>query len=272
MRPLSLLVVGCALSVACSSAAPSQSPARTTPPPAQASPPSQAAPPAQAPRAPAGETAPPRISPARFSLRSSATPAPGNRAAYEWPALPIRARGVSVRVRAHGRRQHVRRRRPKWITSGEVREALQAAPRRRSFYASLGNHDDPNQRFYKLFNMNGGALLHVQAAGRRALLRPRQQLHGREQIAWLEKELSGSELGLEDRFFHHPLYSSAARRADLHLRRYLSPCSSSTACQRRLRRPRHFYERIKPQKGINTSSTAASAKLRPEATSHEVRT
>src|SRR5713101_8312751 len=23
------------------------------------------------------------------------------------------------------------------------------------FYAALGNHDDPNQRFYKLFNMNG---------------------------------------------------------------------------------------------------------------------
>ena len=23
------------------------------------------------------------------------------------------------------------------------------------FYAALGNHDDPNQRFYKPFNMNG---------------------------------------------------------------------------------------------------------------------
>src|SRR6266404_8908630 len=23
------------------------------------------------------------------------------------------------------------------------------------FYASLGNHDNPNERFYKLFNMNG---------------------------------------------------------------------------------------------------------------------
>jgi len=24
-----------------------------------------------------------------------------------------------------------------------------------TFYAALGNHDDPNQRFYKPFNMNG---------------------------------------------------------------------------------------------------------------------
>ena len=34
------------------------------------------------------------------------------------------------------------------------------------FYASLGNHDDPQeQRNYKLFNMDGKQVLHVQAIG-----------------------------------------------------------------------------------------------------------
>ena len=46
------------------------------------------------------------------------------------------------------------------------------------FYASLGNHDDPNQRFYKPFNMDGEALLHVRE-GQHPVLRARQQLHRR---------------------------------------------------------------------------------------------
>ena len=40
-----------------------------------------------------------------------------------------------------------------------------------AFYASLGNHDDPNQRFYTAFNMSGQAVLLVQE-GQRAVLRP----------------------------------------------------------------------------------------------------
>ena len=45
------------------------------------------------------------------------------------------------------------------------------------FYATLGNHDDPTQRYYKPFNMNGERY-YTFCEGRRPLLRARQQLHG----------------------------------------------------------------------------------------------
>jgi hypothetical protein len=52
------------------------------------------------------------------------------------------------------------------------------------FYAALGNHDDPTQRYYKNFNMNGERFYTFKAPQkrtrppwRRAVLRARQQLH-----------------------------------------------------------------------------------------------
>jgi hypothetical protein len=45
------------------------------------------------------------------------------------------------------------------------------------FYAALGNHDDPNQRFYKPFNMNSERFYTVYQ-GEHRLLRARFELHG----------------------------------------------------------------------------------------------
>jgi hypothetical protein len=45
------------------------------------------------------------------------------------------------------------------------------------FYASLGNHDDPNERFYKPFNMGGRRYYSFKECQCR-VLRARQQLHG----------------------------------------------------------------------------------------------
>ena len=47
------------------------------------------------------------------------------------------------------------------------------------FYATLGNHDNTNQRFYKPFNMNG-ANYYAYREAQRALLRAGYQLHGPE--------------------------------------------------------------------------------------------
>src|SRR5687768_247170 len=65
------------------------------------------------------------------------------------------------------------------------------------FYASLGNHDDPNQRMYKPFNMNGQRYYSFKPsliAGIRFFALDSNYMDPK-QIEWLEKELvaSGSD-------------------------------------------------------------------------------
>ena len=85
------------------------------------------------------------------------------------------------------------------------------------FHASLGNHDNPNQRFYKLFNMGGeryytfraskGGISKLTEGGVRFFALDTDYLD-KPQIDWLEKELSSSSSDWKIAFFHHPLYSS----------------------------------------------------------------
>ena len=76
------------------------------------------------------------------------------------------------------------------------------------FYASLGNHDDPTQRFYKPFNMNGERY-YTFTKGDVALLRARQQLHG-PAAAEVARGAADAARTTDWKiaFFHHPLYSS----------------------------------------------------------------
>ena len=55
------------------------------------------------------------------------------------------------------------------------------------FYASLGNHDSREQRYYKLFNMDGKRTTRSRRRRKRPLLRAREHLHGSDQLGWLEK-------------------------------------------------------------------------------------
>ena len=57
------------------------------------------------------------------------------------------------------------------------------------FYATLGNHDDTNQRFYKPFNMNGAELLHLQEGRTCASSRWTATTWIRSRLAWLETQL-----------------------------------------------------------------------------------
>ena len=59
------------------------------------------------------------------------------------------------------------------------------------FYAVLGNHDDPNQRFYKPFNMNGQRYYSFKKGQVRFFALDSNYMEP-EQIAWLEKELQAS--------------------------------------------------------------------------------
>ena len=133
------------------------------------------------------------------------------------------------------------------------------------FYASLGNHDNPNQRFYKPFNMNGERYYSFKPS----LLGPARffaldsTYMTPPQVEWLNKELSSSGADWKIALFHHPLYSSGDRHGSLlTLREQLEPTFIKHAMNVVFTGHDHFYERLKPQKGIAYFVVGSSAKLR----------
>jgi hypothetical protein len=131
------------------------------------------------------------------------------------------------------------------------------------FYASLGNHDNRNQRFYPLFNMGGRTYYSFKAPQQDvrffALESPRP---AREQIAWVEQELKASGEAWKIAYFHHPLYSSGRRHgSDLELRATLEPLFVRYNVSVVFAGHDHFYERVKPQQGIVHFVVGSGGKL-----------
>lgn len=132
------------------------------------------------------------------------------------------------------------------------------------FYASLGNHDAREQRFYKLFNMEGKLYYSFKA--------PRQSVRFialettypvPEQISWLADELKGAREDWIIPYFHHPLYSSGERHgSDTQLRDRLEPLFLERLVSVVFTGHDHFYERVKPQKGIVYFVVGSGGKLR----------
>jgi 3',5'-cyclic AMP phosphodiesterase CpdA len=132
------------------------------------------------------------------------------------------------------------------------------------FYASLGNHDDRAQARYTLFNMEGRTYYTFKApkedvrffALETDYLRP-------QQVAWFEQELAKSDEKWKIPHFHHPLYSSGGRHGgqkDVAL--VLEPLFLRYGVSVVFAGHDHFYERIKPQKGIVYFVTGSGGKLR----------
>jgi hypothetical protein len=135
------------------------------------------------------------------------------------------------------------------------------------FYASLGNHDDPNQVYYKLFNMDGKRFYSFKkdklgSPGVRFFALDSNYM-SRDQLEWLEKELQASGSDWKIPFFHHPLYSSGGRHgSEEDLRLQLEPMFLKYGVNVVFAGHEHFYERLKPQKGIYYFTAGGSAKLR----------
>lgn len=131
------------------------------------------------------------------------------------------------------------------------------------FYAALGNHDEPTQAHYKLFNMGGKRYYSFKPADNVRFFALDTNQLDREQLEWLENELkrSGSEWKIA--FFHHPLYSSGERHGPaIEMRKVLEPMFLKYGVNVVLAGHEHFYERIKPQHGIYHFIVGSSAKLR----------
>ena len=130
------------------------------------------------------------------------------------------------------------------------------------FYAALGNHDDPTQRYYKPFNM-GGERYYTFAKGNARFFVLDSNYMDQAQLKWLEDGLSKSNDRWKVAYFHHPLYSSGEKHgSEVDLRTQVEPLFMKYGVDIVFAGHEHFYERIKPQNGIYYFIEGGSAKLR----------
>jgi predicted phosphodiesterase len=131
------------------------------------------------------------------------------------------------------------------------------------FYATLGNHDNPNERYYKMFNMNGERFYTFKPKGNVRFFALDSNYIDKPQLQWLEKELAASGSDWKVCFFHHPLYSSGGTHgSDMQLREQLEPLFLKYGVDAVFAGHEHFYERIKPQKGIYYFISGGAGKVR----------
>jgi hypothetical protein len=131
------------------------------------------------------------------------------------------------------------------------------------FYAALGNHDNPNQRFYKLFSMNGERYYSFRPKMGVRFFALDSNYIDRTQLSWLEKELAGSGSDWKIAFFHHPLYSAGGSHGPaVSTREVLEPVLVRHGVSVVLTGHEHFYERVTPQKGILHFISGGGGKLR----------
>lgn len=131
------------------------------------------------------------------------------------------------------------------------------------FYASLGNHDEPAQRFYQHFNMDGKEYYRF-TKGNVAFYALNSNYMDKKQVEWLNSELAKDTSAWKIAFFHHPPYSSGGKHgSDTQLREVVEPIFLKHGVNVVFAGHEHFYERLKPQKGIYYFISGAGGKLRP---------
>lgn len=130
------------------------------------------------------------------------------------------------------------------------------------FYASLGNHDEPSQRFYKPFNMDGQRYYSF-TKGDVEFFALDSTYMTPQQTDWLKEGLERSDKKWKIAYFHHPIYSSGARHgSELDLQQIVEPLFLKNGVDVVFSGHEHFYERLKPQKGITYITQGGGAKLR----------
>jgi 3',5'-cyclic AMP phosphodiesterase CpdA len=137
------------------------------------------------------------------------------------------------------------------------------------FYASLGNHDNTNERFYQPFNMNGESY-YAYKKGNVHFFVLNSNYMDPKQLAWLEGQLKDAgNGGWKICYFHHPLYSSGQYHGpSLDLRKLLEPLFVKYGVDVVFSGHDHVYERIRPQQGIYYFMEGASGELRPGNLAH----
>ena len=130
------------------------------------------------------------------------------------------------------------------------------------FYASLGNHDDPNdERLYKPFNMDGQRY-YTFKKGDVSFFALDSTYLDPKQLSWIEDNLEKSNAKWKVAYFHHPLYSDGRSHGpDLDLRGRLTPLFRQYGVNVVFSGHEHVYERIKPEDSIYYFILGNSGKL-----------
>jgi hypothetical protein len=141
-----------------------------------------------------------------------------------------------------------------------------------TFYAAIGNHDDPGELNYEKFNMGGKRyytfresekrLAGLAGAGVRFFVLDSRSLDP-DQLQWLTRELAASGTAWKICFLHHPLYTSGRYRASARaIRLALEPILVGGDVDVVLSGHEHFYERLIPQRGISYFISGGAGSLR----------
>jgi predicted phosphodiesterase len=130
------------------------------------------------------------------------------------------------------------------------------------FYASLGNHDDPdNEPLYKPFNM-GGERYYSFRKGQVGFFALDSNYMDPRQLSWLDQNLKNSQGTWKVCFFHHPLYNDGRHHGtDSDLRTQVLPLFQRYGVNAVFSGHEHVYERIKPEKNIYYFVLGNSGKL-----------
>ena len=130
------------------------------------------------------------------------------------------------------------------------------------FVAVLGNHDSPESVRYPRWNMNGQRYFTF-TRGHVRFFAIDTNLLDAEQLDWLGRALSEAQEPWKIAYFHHPIYSNGKRHgSNVELRVRLEPLFVQHGVQVVFSGHDHFYERLKPQKGITYFVAGAGGQLR----------
>jgi predicted MPP superfamily phosphohydrolase len=131
-----------------------------------------------------------------------------------------------------------------------------------TFQACLGNHDRPENVYYKPFNMNGQRYYTFVRKNVRFVVLDSTQMDT-AQLRWVEATLRDAREAWKICYFHHPLYSNAGRHgSSVDLRVLLEPLFVRYGVAAVFSGHDHVYERIKPQRGIYYFVSGAAGQLR----------
>jgi predicted phosphodiesterase len=130
------------------------------------------------------------------------------------------------------------------------------------FYASLGNHDNQSNRFYKFYNMDGQRFYTYVKKDVRFFVLDTDFLDP-PQRTWIENALKSATEPWKICYFHHPLYSDGKTHgSSVDLRVILEPLFLKYGVNVVFSGHDHIYERIKPQKGIYYFVSGSGGQLR----------
>jgi 3',5'-cyclic AMP phosphodiesterase CpdA len=130
------------------------------------------------------------------------------------------------------------------------------------FYASLGNHDDPANNQYPLWNMGGQAYYSYASKNVRFFALDSNKVDQKE-LTWLENGLKTAQEEWKICYFHHPLYSDGGTHGSaVDVRVAFEPLFVAYGVNVVFAGHDHIYERLTPQKGIYYFVEGASGQLR----------